>query len=86
MIELSIKNKPEPRKKKVYGGILSLRQNYDGSITLNMEDGRYPNHPWNILSMESNGTIYRCGALPNDIGLQVDSDGKILIQGESDDN
>lgn len=78
MIKLSIKGKPELKKEKEYKGILSLRQNHDGSVSLNMEDEKYPNHPWNILSIESNGTLYKCTALPHDIGLQVNNKGRII--------
>lgn len=77
MMNLSIKGKPESEK-KICKGILSLQQNGDGSVSLKMDDEKYPRHPWSLFLINSDGTFKRCNALPDNIGLQVNDDGKIV--------
>ena len=81
MIKLSIKDKLELDKKKDYEGILSLRQNDDGSVTLIMEDN--DKIVWSIAGLKTDGTLIRYECLPDDIGLQVDDDdGEKIIESE----
>lgn len=75
MIKLSVKG--STHKKKEHIGVLSLRDNGDGSIILVMKDRIYPDYSWNLLGIRSDGTFNRCKSLPDGIGLQVNDEGQI---------
>lgn len=83
MIRLSIKNQEEPTKEKECEGVLRLKQKENGDVDLIMED--QDGCEWYIVKIRTNGTLMKHECLPDYIGLQVDSDGKI-IEGDSDDS
>ena len=78
MIGLSIKGEPESQKE--FEGVVYLEQDMD-EIDLMIEDKS--GETWLILSLRSDGTIKKRIGMPNDIGLQVDDNGKIM-EGESE--
>lgn len=79
MIKLSIKDQEEPAeiKEKVFNGILYLKQCSDNSGNVNLMM-RTDDFDWFILRLKVDGTIYKGISIANDIGLQVDDDGKII--------
>lgn len=79
MIKLSIRNQ-ERSKEKELKGVLDLQQEQeDGeSVTLIIEDKEWPDAPWEILKINCDGTFSRCKGLPDNIGLQTDSNGNIV--------
>ena len=80
MIKLNIKNESESKVEKEFKGVLSLKKCNDGSIALTMLDEKDPREflSWLLLTIRSDGSFYRCENLPDDIGLQVDDDGRII--------
>lgn len=65
---------------KEFKGVVYLEQNKHGDIDLKTD---IPNDPdWYILTLKFNGTIEKCESLPDNIGLQVDDNGRIIESGE----
>jgi hypothetical protein len=76
MIKLSIENQKEPEVEKKFEGVLNLEKKDNGDIALIMEDN--DGFMWYIAKLKTNGTFSIISNLPDDIGLQVDSDGRII--------
>jgi len=78
MIKLSIKNESGPDDEKEFKGKVYLEQDEGDEdiylkIDINGED-------WGILRINADGTFALCASLPDDIGLQVDEGGCILME------
>lgn len=50
---------------------VTLRQNSDGTVTLQVDD-------YNILTITDEGRVFFSPDVPDDIGLAVDSDGYVF--------
>ncbi len=79
MIKFNIRNESDPKGKE-FKGALYLEQRGNGDVDLIMVD--VGGATWNIIRLETNGTIIRYEDLPDNIGLQVDEDGRIILSEE----
>lgn len=80
MIELSIRDeRPDPEVEKEYAGVLYLERCPDGSGDINlMIKNMDDNFDWFIMRLKADGTFSRTSGISIDIGLQIDSDSKIM--------
>ena len=74
-VKLFIKNEPVT-KPKLPQLELYLCRGEDGEVDLIAKDDN--NCRWYVMSINPNGTLSRSGNLADDIGLQIDEQGKIL--------
>ena len=76
MLHLSIKNK-QKEEKKIPELALSLRENYDGTISLCGCDG---SRNWDILFMTQKGTVFLCTGLDRIAGLKTNAGTQIIVE------
>ena len=79
MINLRIQGEAKVEK-STFEGTLYLEQRGNGDVDLIMVD--VGGATWDIIRLETNGTIIRYEDLPDNIGLQVDEDGRIILSEE----
>jgi len=80
MIKLSIKNESNAKREE-FEGTLYLKQNSNGDVNLVIVDAK-DNMDWYIAKLKTDGTIMRHNSLSDDIGLQVDDNGRIILSEE----